>query len=81
MNRLRELAKRFRMLAHRSRFDADLEEEMCLHLELRRQERLESGMTPDDARAAALRKFGNVPALRERSRVTWGWEWFEAPDM
>ena len=38
MNWLRELATRLSMLVHRRQFDADLEEEMRLHLELRRQE-------------------------------------------
>ena len=77
MNWLRELARRLRMLVHRRQFDADLEEEMRLHLELRQQEHLESGMTADDARAAARRRFGNVTSLREKSHIAWGWEWFE----
>jgi predicted permease len=77
MNWLREVARRLRMLVHRRRFDADLEEEMQLHLELRQQEHLESGMTADSARAVARRRFGNVTALREKSHIAWGWEWFE----
>jgi macrolide transport system ATP-binding/permease protein len=77
MNWLREVARRLRMLMHRRQFDADLEEEIRLHLELRQQEHLESGMTVDDARAAARRRFGNVTSLREKSRIAWGWEWFE----
>ncbi|MGB9403814.1 MAG: ABC transporter permease [Candidatus Acidiferrales bacterium] len=83
MNWMRELVRRLKMLMHRRQFDADLEEEMRLHLELRQQEHLASGMTPDDARAAARRRFGNVTSLTEKSRVAWGWEWFEqlAQDM
>jgi predicted permease len=77
MNWLREVARRLRMLVHRRQFDADLEEEMQLHLELRQQEHLESGMTADSARVAARRRFGNVTALREKSHMAWGWEWFE----
>jgi len=77
MNWLREIARRLGMLVHRRQFDADLEEEMQLHLELRQQEHLESGMTADSARAAARRQFGNVTSLREKSHVAWGWEWFE----
>jgi predicted permease len=78
MNWLREVARRVRMLVHRRQFDADLEEEMQLHLELRQQEHLESGMNADSARAAARRRFGNVTALREKSHIAWGWEWFES---
>jgi predicted permease len=77
MNWLREVARRLRMLVHRRQFDAYLEEEMQLHLELRQQEHLESGMNADSARAAARRRFGNVTALREKSHMAWGWEWFE----
>jgi len=77
MNWLRELSRRLRMLVHRRQFEVDLEEEMRLHLELRQQEQLQSGMTADDARAAARRRFGNPTALRENSRIAWGWEWFE----
>ena len=77
MNWLREVARRLLMLVHRRQFDADLQEEMQLHLELRQQEHLESGMTADSARAAARRRFGNVTYLKEESRIAWGWEWFE----
>ncbi len=77
MDWLRELARRLSMLMHRRQFDADLEEEVRLHLELRQQEKLQSGMTADDARAAARRQFGNVTYLKEESQIAWGWEWFE----
>jgi hypothetical protein len=60
MELLREFARRLSMLIHRRRFDADLEDEMRLHLELRRQEQLQSGTHPRDAHAAARRRFGNV---------------------
>ena len=56
MEWLRELARGLRMLIHRRQFDAELEEEMRLHLELRQHEQLQSGMTEGDARAAARRR-------------------------
>jgi putative ABC transport system permease protein len=77
MNWLRELARRLGMLMHHRQFDADLEEEMRLHLEMRQHEHLQSGMEADDARSAARRRFGNVTALKEISRMAWGWEWLE----
>src|SRR5580698_593137 len=77
MNWLRELARRLNMLLHRRQFDADLEEEMRLHLDLRQQQQIDRGAAPDDARAAARRKFGNVGSLREISHTTWGWECLE----
>jgi predicted permease len=77
MNRVGEVGRRLRMLVHRRQFDADLEEEMRLHLELRQQEGLEGGLAADEARAAARRRFGNTTYLKEESRIAWGWEWFE----
>src|SRR3984893_882128 len=77
MEWLCELARRLRMLIHRRQFDADLEQEMRLHLELRQQEQLQSGMTADDARAATRRRFGNATYLHEESHIAWGWEWVE----
>ena len=65
MNWLRELARRLRMLMNHRQFDADLEEEMRLHLEMRQHEHLQSGMEADDARAAARRRFGNLTALKK----------------
>jgi len=72
-----ELARRLSMLFRRSQFDADLEEEMRLHLELREQQQLQTGMTQTDARSAARRRFGNPTVLKEKSHRTWGWQWFE----
>jgi predicted permease len=77
MNWLRELARRLSMLIHRRQFDADLEEEMRLHLGMRQEEQLQSGMTARDAQAAARRRFGNPTYLKEESHVAWGWEWLE----
>ena len=77
MNWLGEWARRLRMLLHRRQFDADLEEEMRLHLELRQQEQIESGIPVDEALAAARRRFGNTTYLKEESHIAWGWEWIE----
>jgi len=65
------------MLLHRERFAKELEDEMQLHLELRRQQQEESGVAPKDARAAAYRRFGNPTLVRERSYTSWGWSWLE----
>jgi putative ABC transport system permease protein len=56
----------------------DLEEEICAHLEMEEQENLESGMPPEEAHYAALRRFGNVTLTQERSREMWGWNSVEA---
>ena len=73
-----EMARRIRMLFQRDRFDAELEEEMQLHLELRRQQQIEAGLPAESARSAALRQFGNETAIKEKSHMSWGWNWLES---
>jgi hypothetical protein len=59
-----ELSRRVEMLLHRREFQTDLDEEMRLHLELRQEQQMESGMTVDAARWAARRRFGNQTLLK-----------------
>jgi predicted permease len=77
MNWFRELGRRLLMLLRRRQFDGDLEEEMRLHRELREQEQIERGLSPEEAHYAAQRRFGNPLVLREESRDMWGWSWLE----
>jgi len=65
-------------LFQREQFDADLKEEMRLHLEFSEREKVEGGLSPGEAHYAAQRRFGNNLLLRERSRDMWGWNWLEA---
>ncbi len=77
MEKLGEFLRRIGMLRHRDQVASELEEEMQLHLDLRRQQQVESGVAPQDAAAAAHRRFGNATLLRERSYTAWGWSWLE----
>src|SRR5487761_244367 len=77
MNIIGQLGRRLSMLFRRRQFDTDLEEEMRLHLELREQEKLRAGLTQPAAHSAARRQFGNSTTLKEKSHMTWGWQWFE----
>jgi putative ABC transport system permease protein len=72
----RELSK-LKALFHRPKPVEDLEEEIRSHLEMEEQENLESGMPPEEAHFAALRRFGNVTLTQERSREMWGWNRLE----
>ncbi len=65
------------MLLRRGRFDAEIDEEMRLHRELRQHEQIERGISATEARYAAQRRFGNDLLLREESRDMWGWNWLE----
>jgi MacB-like periplasmic core domain len=72
-----ELRRRLSMLLHRGRFQRELDEEMRLHLELRRQQQIASGVDPEAARWSAQRRFGNVARIKEKSHMAWGWNWLE----
>jgi len=56
----------------RNRLDTELADEIRQHLELRRATLVDSGLSPADADREARRQFGNVTAIRERSRDEWG---------
>ncbi|HXM41870.1 MAG TPA: ABC transporter permease [Bryobacteraceae bacterium] len=62
---------RLRALMHRRAFDRDLEDEIGFHLAMRERTQQKLGLTPDDARHAARRQFGNVALLKEDTREMW----------
>jgi predicted permease len=54
--------------------EREMAEEMRLHLEHRVDQKVAAGMSPADARTAALREFGNVESMKlqaRRQRRTW----------
>src|SRR5947207_892024 len=54
-----------------------LEEDISDHLERETEEHIDRGMTPADARDAALRKFGNVTLTMEETRAVWIPVWLD----
>ena len=60
-----------------SKRDADLERELRSDLELEEEEQRESGLSPEDARCAAQRAFGNATLIREQTHEAWGSAPFE----
>jgi len=61
----------------RKQREQDLERELRSDLELEAEEQQEKGFSPEDARYAALRAFGNPTYMKEETRAMWGWMWFE----
>jgi hypothetical protein len=59
-------------LFRRQQRDEELDEEVQAHLQMAAQERVERGESPEQARTAALREFGNVGVIKEMTRDTWG---------
>jgi len=45
------------------------------HIEMETRENMERGMLPEEARAAAMRKFGNLARVAEDTRAVWQWTW------
>ena len=58
--------------------ERDLDEEIRGHIALSVRERIERGEDPDEARIAAYREFGYVPAIRDSMRGVWYSRWFDA---
>jgi len=55
----------------------ELDQDIRDHIELETQENIERGLSPEEARCAALRKFGNVTRVTEETRAVWGSVWIE----
>ena len=55
----------------------NLDDELRDHIERETSSNIESGMTPQEARTAALRRFGNTLRAREETQAIWGWLWAE----
>ena len=53
--------------------DADLERELRSDLELEEEEQRDSGASPEEARYAARRAFGNTALIKEQTHEAWGW--------
>jgi predicted permease len=77
MSWISKTVRRLRFLFHRADFEGGMDEEMQFHLEMKMREFLATGLSPEEARRAALRSFGNVPLMKEDSREVWGWRWLE----
>ena len=56
------------------RREAELDEEVRSHLAMAERDRVERGESPDAARQAARREFGNVALIKEITRDIWGWQ-------
>ena len=78
MRWLEQLGMRARMALHRRREFERLDAEFRFHLEQQIAENVAAGMSAEEARAAALRAFGNPALLRETTRDTWSWRAWEA---
>src|ERR1051325_1991421 len=58
----------WRALTHKDELEKELDEELQFHLEQDVALNIESGMSPEEARYAALKKFGGLEQAKEESR-------------
>src|SRR5690348_8619945 len=72
------LSKRIFAMFRRENLDAEMSEEMRLHIEQRVEDNIKAGMSPTEARHAALRRFGGIEQTKETARAQRNWVWLEA---
>ena len=63
------LLSRLKGLLHLDRLEHDLDDELRAHIEMRTQDNIAGGMSPDDARYDARRRFGNTTLMKEDTRA------------
>ncbi len=64
-------------MKRRERMLDQLEQEIREHIELETQDNIARGMSAEEARYAAMRKFGNVTRVQEDARELWSFVWLE----
>lgn len=69
---LKILRARCRALFRRENAELDLEREIQFHIDMLTQEKIDEGLDPESARAAAAREFGRADLVKEQCRESWG---------
>ncbi len=69
------LRRKIRFWAER---EQDLMREIEAHLSAEAEEQTAAGLTPEAARSAALRVFGNATLVQEDVRAAWGYRWVDS---
>ncbi|MGH7720791.1 MAG: ABC transporter permease, partial [Gemmatimonadaceae bacterium] len=58
------MRRAFRLTLRRTHIEREVEDEILFHLEMRTQRLIANGLPPDEARAEALRQFGDLTGVR-----------------
>ena len=70
---IRSALRRLKALVTRRRLDEEFDHEIESHLALLTEENIRRGMSPEQARYAALRSFGGVTQVKEDNREHRAW--------
>jgi predicted permease len=73
---LKKLLNRLRFLT-RQRTRQEIDEELQFHLERQIAQNIAAGMSPKEARQAAMRTFGNSTIVQEQVLETWSLNWLQ----
>jgi predicted permease len=71
------LAQRVLALVRSRRLEAELDDEVAAHLELAERDALAAGLSPEEARRDARRRFGNIGRIKEEHRDQRSARWIE----
>jgi len=72
-----EFFRKLSWLFRRRTREHDLEAELRFHIEETAEEHRLEGASTEHAARAALRDLGNMGMVREDTRASWSWSWFE----
>src|ERR687885_1005128 len=72
------LYRRVRALLRSEAIHREIDEEMRFHIEMRAEENVRAGMTPEEARREAERRFGRLTRVKEQGYEVRGGRWLEA---
>jgi len=64
-------------MSRRKRMLEQLDQDILDHIDRETQDNMERGMSPEEARYAAVRKFGNVTRVKEETHEVWTSVWLE----
>src|SRR5688572_571428 len=77
MKRIHEILFRLQPFWRRNKIETGLSEEIQSHIDMATEANIAAGMSPQEARYAALREFGGVEQIKERYRDERGIRWLE----
>ena len=70
--------RRVRFHLQRERFERELAEELRFHMEMKARDHEQQGMTPEDAKYAARRRFGNTGRIQDQTGDVMAVGWVDA---
>jgi predicted permease len=77
MNSWRQIRSRVFALGHKQALDSEMDEEMRSHLEMLTAQKVDAGMSAEEARRAALQQFGWLNSIQEDCRETRAFAWLD----